>query len=128
MYVHAVLYWGCVESHVHYGWEGWQCFETSLLLTTAVLLPVFWTSDNKPMCLSWMIGTPHQQCCGWVDDHRKYAKRVSVIVWGIIGCGQTMGLLSLAYVHILVVNNQTLPHLVCNIIQNYRCRIKRKCV
>jgi len=39
-----------------------------------------------------------------------------------------MGLLSLGYEHILVVNNQALPHTVYNIIQNYRCKIKRKCV
>jgi len=69
---------------------------------------------------------PHQQCCSWVDDHRKYARRVSITVWGISRCGQTMGLLPLAYVHILVVNNQAIPRTVHNIIQNYRYRIKRK--
>jgi len=106
----------------HYGW---QCFKTSLLLTTAVL-QVFWTSDNKPMCLSWVTGIPTSICRSWLDDHRKYAGRGSVTVWGISGCGKTMGLLSLAYVHILVVNNQAVPCTVRNIIQNSRCIIKRK--
>jgi hypothetical protein len=35
-------------------------------------------------------------------------------------------LISSAYVHILVLNNQAVPHTFHNIIQNYRCRIKRK--
>ena len=92
---------------------------------TAVLLQVFWTSDNKLMCLSWMTGTPTSICHSWLDDHRKYAGRGSITVWGISGCGKTMELLSLAYVHTLVVNNQAVPRSVHNI-QNYRRRIKRK--
>jgi len=105
---------------------GWQCCETSRLLTTSVLVQVGWASDNKPMCLSWVTDIPTSICHSWLDDHRKYAGSGSVTVWGISGCGKTMGLLSLAYVHILVVNNQAVPCTVHSIIQNYRCRIKRK--
>jgi len=120
MHVHSVLYRGCVDSHVTLWMTVRDVPFTDYCCSPPSVL------DQWRMCLSWVTGIPTSICHSWLDDHRKYAGRGSITVWGISGCGKTMGLLSLACVHILVVNNQVVPCTVHSIIQNYRCRIKRK--
>jgi hypothetical protein len=125
MYVHLVLYWDCVASHVTLWMTVLQDFPFTDYCCSPPGVLDQW---QQTYVLSWVTGIPTSICHSWLDDHRRYAGRRSVTVWGTSGYGKTMGLLSLASVHILEVNNQAVPRTVHTIIQNYRCRIKREII